>query len=386
MNVHRGGDAASTLRAVREVVLPLRRRLGVGGAFGLALRLGAAGVEELHAHPALRAQVAALFREHALVPFTGNAFVHGEFHGRPLKDEVYRPAWSEPERGVYTRAFARLLAEWNEPGAEVSLSTAPGSWRGWREGSEAEGERARRIAGCALALEHLEEETGVAVRLGLEPEPGCTIDTVAEACRWFAGPLAYALDRVSGGEAHVGVCFDACHQSVMHEDCAASLALLAERGVRVAKVQASCALEAPDPAVPATRAALAAFDEPVYLHQVAARERSGRLAFAPDLGHALSDPAWRERAPWRVHFHVPVFRREAAGGLRTTQPDLEATLAAYFRALPTPHLEIETYTWEVLPEAERRDGAGFDLVEALAREYEWVLAQAGRAGFDPEGA
>jgi hypothetical protein len=324
--------------------VPLRRRLGVAGPFGLGLRLSAAGVAEIERDDDLRERIGARFAEHDLVPFTGNAFVLGEFHGRAVKDDVYRPPWSEPERGAYTRSFARLLASWNAPGSEVSLSSAPGSWRLWREGADAEGVRAREIATCARALERISRETGVHVRLGLEPEPGCTLDTTEDACAFFAGPLAYALDRAGGGADHVGLCFDVCHQAVMHEDVAAALLRIDQRGIRLAKVQASCALEAPDLRQPRVRAALAAFAEPVYLHQTVARDRAGRAHLRPDLPDALADAGLAEIGPWRVHFHVPVYRDPAPDPLSTTRPDLEAA-------------------------------------------YEWVLGEAQKAGFrpDPEG-
>ena len=45
----------------------------------------------------------------------------------------------------------------------------------------------------------------------------------------------------------------------------------------------------------------------------------------------------------------------------------------------TSHLEIETYTWEGLPPDERPG----DLVESLAREYEWVLSILAREGTVP---
>ena len=34
----------------------------------------------------------------------------------------------------------------------------------------------------------------------------------------------------------------------------------------------------------------------------------------------------------------------------------------------TPHLEIETYTWDVLPPSTKPD-----LTESIVREYEWAL-------------
>jgi hypothetical protein len=375
MNVHPGGTAVDTLAAIESTVLPLRKRLGVEGPFGLAVRWSAAGVEELRHDASLCARLAETLEAYDLVPFTGNAFVHGDFHDRPLKDEVYRPPWHDPARTAYTVAFAEVLAGLRTPGSRLSLSTAPGGWRAWpRRQDEAERSAAQLVA-CAEALRRIHEETGVRVTLGIEPEPRCTIETTAELRAFFAGPLARALAGRAALRPFLGACYDVCHQAVVHEDIDAALDALVRDGIPIAKIQASCALQLDDPADEEARAALARFDEPVYLHQVGAPDAAGRVHMAGDLPEVLGADAgaWRGRRPWRSHFHVPVFRTEAIPPLRTTRPQLDAVLARAAGGGLSEHLEIETYTWDVIPEAEREAGTGFDLVEALAREYEHVL-------------
>lgn len=384
MNVHPGGTVASFEAAISETVLPLRERLGVAGRFGLALRFNGAAIEALAADAQELARLRDLLGRHELVPFTGNAFVLGDFDGRSIKDDVYQPPWSDPARTAYTLRFARVLAALSPTERELSLSTAPGSWRAWDEDADAERERAKQLARCAAGLRELHEETGVRVRLGLEPEPRCTIETTTELVAFLNGPFADAADAAA--RPFVGSCFDVCHQSVMHEDVSASLAGLARAGIPLVKLQASCALEVPDPADAAARAALAHFDEPVYLHQLAAPDAGGVVHAATDLGEVLADATgvWLHRRPWRVHFHVPVFRDAAIPPLRTTKPDLTRALDAVVAGDLTRHIEIETYTWDVLPAQERAAGSGTDLVEAIAREYESVLAILAERGIRPQ--
>ncbi len=376
MNVHPGGTADAFAGAIRTTVVPLRDRLGVTGPFGLAVRFNAQTVDALRRDGAALERIAAVLEEHDLVAFTGNAFVMGAFHGEPLKEEVYRLPWSDIGRLQYTLEFAQLMAGFSRGEVNVSLSTAPGSWRAWNEGPEAEQARARELAACAEGLRHIHEESGTFIRLGLEPEPRCTIETTAELIAFFEGPLQAAIDaRDPEARMYLGACFDVCHQSVMHEDPAAALDQLAAADIPVVKLQASSALEVPNPADADALEALAAFDEPVYLHQVAAPDADGRVHAATDLSEVLSDAsgAWRGRRPWRVHYHVPVFRDAVIPPLGTTQPDLTRALRHAVQQGTTPHIEIETYTWDVLPEAERTAGSGFDLVDALAREYAFVL-------------
>ena len=71
-----------------------------------------------------------------------------------------------------------------------------------------------------------------------------------------------------------------------------------------------------------------------------------------------------------MHFHVPVFL-DALGPFRSTRSAIEESLA-YHRVHDVSHqLEIETYTWDVLPD-ELKDG---DIVDYVTRELEWVRAQ-----------
>jgi hypothetical protein len=70
---------------------------------------------------------------------------------------------------------------------------------------------------------------------------------------------------------------------------------------------------------------------------------------------------------WRVHFHVPLFL-EKYNLLSSTQSEIVKTLNIQNQKPFTNHLEIETYTWGVLP-------AEFQvpLNESIVREIEWVL-------------
>ncbi len=384
MNVHAGGDAAAFETAIDEVVTPLRARLGVSGPFGLATRFDADGIRALATDTALRDRFGARLSDEALVPFAGNAFVLGRFHGQPLKDAVYTPPWGHPDRTSYTLMYAAVLAAWNAPDAELSLSTAPGTWRGWREPADAVHERAAALVTCAAGLQALEARTGVRVRLGLEPEPRCSIETVDELVAFFEGPLARALESAPELRTWLGVCYDACHQAVMHEEAGEALARIDKAGIEIVRFQASSALEVGAPDAAACEA-LAAFDEPIYLHQVAAPDAEGRVHVAPDLAGVLGDKSglWLERRPWRIHYHVPIFRTAAVPPLGTTQAELRAGLAAALEARQVRHVEIETYTFDVLPTAEREAGSGGDLVTALAKEYATALEIAAGAGFQP---
>jgi len=272
--------------------------------------------------------------------------------------------------------LARLLADGGI--AEGSVSTVPGAFKGHLHDAGDARAIAFGVFEHAAHLARLREETGVIVVLAIEPEPACFIETTAEAVAFFSNYLfdegtvaQWRRERdtmLSADEVrrHVGVCVDACHMAVEFEDAAAALAALADAGIRVPKFQISSALRvaAPMPGSPG-RAALERFADDVYLHQVVARSR-GRLTRFVDLPEALSaNPVAGDE--WRVHYHVPVFLPRM-GDLETTQPELQALLDVVKGRDEAACLEVETYTWDVLPPEYR----AVDMSAAIARELAWT--------------
>jgi sugar phosphate isomerase/epimerase len=325
-----------------------------------------------------------------LYVFTINGFPYGPFHGTRVKEEVYLPDWLDEARLEYSDRLAELLAALlpDEPGLEGTVSTVPGAYKARVRGAADEGRMAELMVRHAASLHRLRERTGKMVSLALEPEPCCHMETVDETVRFFearlfAAPSLAAFGRLTGlgpaeSEAalrrHLGVCFDACHMAVEFEDAAAGLRALGRAGIRVGKVQVSAGLRVRmDPGDRALVDALRPFAEGVYLHQVVER-RDGRLVRYLDLPEAL-DAAQRDGAgprEWRIHFHVPLFREEL-GRFASTQDYLRGVLGLLRQEAHAPHLEVETYTWDVLPEAFRRE----DIASAVARELRWVLDELG---------
>jgi sugar phosphate isomerase/epimerase len=239
---------------------------------------------------------------------------------------------------------------------------------------------ADRLIRHVSALVSLERDTGKHIALALEPEPYCVLETVAETVAFFEAHLfgRAAVARLAsltdlgaaGAEAalhrHLGVCFDACHAAVEFEEPKAAVAALQGAGITIPKIQVSAGLRVA-PLSTACRAALQPFAEDVYLHQVVARQGAVLRRYA-DLAPALADPAGMSDDEWRIHFHVPLFREEL-GSFRNTQAFLRELLALQAREGITSHLEVETYTWHVLPSEYR----AADVAEDVARELRWAL-------------
>ena len=299
-----------------------------------------------------------------------------------MKEDVYLPDWRDPERLRYTDLLADLLAELLPTDIEIegSVSTVPGAFKPALDGPDDVALMVEHLLRHIAHLVELRRRSGRIVALALEPEPHCFLETIAEVVNFFVRELHSAeavrriveltgLDRTAAGRAlrdHLGVCLDLCHAAVEFEDAAECIRQLDRAGIRVHKMQISAGLRLPVLDGEAL-AALRRFEDPVYLHQVVQRGPEGIVRFV-DLPEALAslDGPTADRE-WRVHFHVPIFLERLAP-FGSTQSFVREVLAIQ-RARPlTTHLEVETYTWGVLPQRFRSGSVD----EAVARELAWA--------------
>ena len=386
-NIHPGETWAEVRRNLERDVVAVRDLVAGGRRFGVGLRLSAAAAEALADRDELE-RLRAWLDAQAMYVFTINGFPYGAFHGTRVKEAVYDPDWRDPRRLAYTDRLASLLADLlPDDVAYGSVSTVPGAFRPHADDAAATAAIAAQVLRHVAHLVALEAETGRCIRLALEPEPWCVLEAVDDAIEFFRGHLyaesaAAELARLSRRPVrdcrgllrrHLGLCFDACHMAVAFADPADAVARLTAAEIDLVKVQVSAGmavmLGGDDRA---TRSALGQFADDVYLHQVVERGPAG-LRHWVDLPQALAAAIdHREAREWRIHFHVPLFRAEL-GAIRSTQPwvaELLRTLAARGYG---GHLEVETYTWAVLPAAYR----GEPVATAVARELAWTMEQLG---------
>ena len=377
LNVHPGETWSENFATLRTTVLAVRNLVSPGKPFGLGLRLSAAAASEL-TDPARLAELTRFLDSQSLFVFTINGFPFGRFHGGPVKENVYAPDWCSPLRRDYTNQLATILAALLPEGVYGSVSTVPCSWKAWIQSP----------AHIELVLDHLTDCVAHCAAIGtndhgdillaLEPEPGCLLETTSETIDFFnahlftrGAALLAAKLRSSEDSAralirhHLGVCLDTCHLALQYEDPAESLRRYESEGIRVPKIQISSALRTD--ASPAALDALRSFVEPVYLHQVKAQTPAGEILSWTDLPQALESLPASAAREVRVHFHVPLhFTR--SGPLGSTGSLLTPEFLSSIARDPLTHLEIETYTWDVLPPALR----SASIEESIASEFQWL--------------
>jgi sugar phosphate isomerase/epimerase len=379
-NVRPATDLRGILAQLDSDAVPVREELGVE-LLGLGLWLAAPVASALAASFSMRRRLRSELALRGLEVVTLNGFpyrdpaaphdrppggkagrgsepaVAGSTHSRlsPAKQAVYRPDWTQRERLDYTLDLARVLCDLMPDDAERgSVSTVPVAWREPWDAERAD-QADRMLEDLADGLAEITWHTGRLVRVGFEPEPGCLIETSAQA-----------VEHLSDIDPNfLGICLDLAHLACVWESPTSAVQALREHRLQVVKVQVSAALVADDPA--AARAALEEFAEPRFPHPT--RTPSG--AGADDLPEALEGDL---AGPWRVHVHVPL-HSEPPSPLTTTLPVVRAALAELFSGSEalTDHVEIETATWAY------RLAAG-QLVTDAAAEVEFAHAELAELG------
>lgn len=371
-NIHRGESWDETWAGLKDYTLQVKQRVcKPGQRYGIGLRLSAQAAQELAQPGALTAFRHWLDANDCYV-FTINGFPYGAFHGTRVKEQVFKPDWTQQARLEYTCQLFDLLAELLPEGQSGSVSTLPGSHKTFGVGVDELEAIFDNLRSCSQHIARLSERTGHDLHLGLEPEPLGLFETSGETLKFFG----LYLDRHPSDRdffRHIGLNYDTCHLAIEFEEAAAALDRITQAGIRLSKLHFSSALKLTP--TPENLDRLRAYDEPVYFHQVIAKENDElplrRFRDLPDaLAFAKASPQ-AVGSEWRVHFHIPL-HAEPGGDFQSTCDHLFGAmdwLAKHPQSCQ--HIEMETYTWEVLPET-LRSGS---VVDQLVKEYDWTLTE-----------
>lgn len=386
-NIHPGESWEETFKNLQHHVPLIKHQLAPGRPFGIGLRLSNEASLELVKEETLF-KFRTWLEEQQCYVFTFNGFPYGGFHRQVVKDKVHHPDWTTTERLDYTLRLFEILEFLLPEGIDGGISTSPLSYRFWhkdeKELSEAKKASVVHLAKIAAKLHEIQQKTGKSLHLDIEPEPDGLLENTGDVIDFYRNWLIPIGKRVleeevnlSGDEAerclmdHIRICYDVCHFAVVYESPQEVFAAFKSQGIKVGKIQISAALKLDIPADPQHRKELGTlllpFAESTYLHQVVAWEGEGKLKAFKDLPMALNSLPQTQAQEWRIHFHVPVFL-ERYGKMSSTQEDILDVLKFIKTEKVTNHLEVETYTWEVLPEE-----INLDLTHSITRELQWVI-------------
>ena len=366
-NVHRGSTWEETFHALDKYVLKVKKLVCPNERFAIGLRLSANAAKSL-ANPKTLSVFQHWLYDNDCYVFTINGFPYGNFHGERVKEQVYRPDWSELDRLNYTILLFEILESLLQSGEEGSVSTLPASFKEFHPANKIPTTAFENLSHCAQKIEKIKQAKDLDLHLGLEPEPLGSFETTPETISFFEQLQNYSKNENLRNV--IGVNYDCCHLAVEYENASDGLDSLKQAGIRLSKLHLSSALKA-EPTLN-NRKTLQSFVEEVYLHQVVVGKEGKVIRRHKDLDIALgneNDPMEEQGDEWRIHFHVPLHSspKEPLGDTKNHVLDTMDWLARNPTACR--HLEMETYTWEVLPS----ELQSLEVVEQVAKEYEWTL-------------
>ncbi len=366
-NIHRGENWQQTFESLQNYTLAVRDRVCPTDPFAIGLRLSDLASKELIEGDTLL-QFQRWLEKNQCYIFTINGFPFGRFHEGRVKEQVYAPDWTTSARLEFTKRLFNILNELVPKGMEGSISTLPCSFKEFIHSEEQRKEIYRNLWKCVEHISKLSRKSGKTLNLGLEPEQLGLFETSQETVDFF-DQLENDYPNDSRLRNHLGANYDTCHLAVEYEEVKEVIQRFQHCRIKISKIHLSSALKVKP--TPKTRKALNSFANDIYLHQVIARYSDGRLTRYKDLDLALSDKKSFQAEEWRIHFHIPLYSPPTSLFDNTSSHVSE--LFSILRKPPQicSHLEMETYTWEVLPPELR----SANVVDQLVREYEWCLQQ-----------
>ena len=384
-NIHRGENWKDHFDSIRSNFPFIKEKLSPAHTMGIGLRLSNEASLDLIKKENL-SEFKTWLKEQDAYVFTMNGFPYGGFHDTVVKDRVHVPDWTTGQRADYTLRLFHILAALLPDGMDGGVSTSPLSYRLWHKTKEGldncTDNATQNVVHVIENLIRIHQSTGKLLHLDIEPEPDGLLETGEEFIGWFENdllrigvPVIKEKLKISGQHAedlikeHLRLCYDVCHFAIGYEPHTAIISQVLGRGIKIGKIQISAALQSKMDSIDrnSLKKNFENFNEPTYLHQVVAKTRDGKLLRYPDLPQALQQIHNPVFAEWRAHFHVPIFT-EKFGLLSSTRDEIAEVLALQQSSGFTNHLEVETYTWEVLsPELK------LPLRDSIAREMKWVI-------------
>ncbi|MBI3509177.1 MAG: metabolite traffic protein EboE [Bacteroidetes bacterium] len=385
-NIHPGETWEEVFAALKKNIPGIKNSVSPDKKFGIGLRLSAEAAGVLLTENHLDEFKSWLKGKDCYV-FTMNGFPFGNFHHSIVKDEVYKPDWTTDLRLQYTLDLINVMAELISENSEGGISTSPLSFKPWiKDTAQLDfiiKSSCFHLMKCVEEMAAIRNSTGKIIHLDIEPEPRCLLENSDETIFFFKNYLIpfgvnYFNDKngLNNEEAtklildHIRICYDVCHFAVEFEEPGSVIAKFQNAGIKIGKVQISSALKVLTEEKADRKNILekySSFAESTYLHQTIAKNNKGELRHFTDLPDALKEFENKDWVEWRTHYHVPVFM-PAYSALASTQEDILEVFEILKKNKFTSHLEVETYTWDVLPKEEK-----LPIDESIIRELKWLL-------------
>nr|YP_010478809.1 hypothetical protein N4K71_pgp085 [Neustupella aerophytica]UVI61114.1 hypothetical protein [Neustupella aerophytica] len=396
-NIYPGNSWEEIFNNLKVNIPLIKAKLSPTQPFGIGLRLSYKAAFELSIPKNINIFKNWLYQNNCYVT-TINGFVYGEFSNTSIKETVYDPDWSTKERYDFNYILILISSMLCLPGKEIGFSTSPLGYKfGLNKPDTILKEGSEYLLSLLELLIEIYKTEGKLIHIDFEPEADCILESIDDIVKFF-NQISLKIrcrQKMLLSKAkkllcrHVRICYDICHQAVQFEDHIKNFDVLNKTKIKIGKIQISSALDIKfcqfEPNFVVNE--LEKFNDNIYLHQAVERKPDGTLSRfrdLPEVIHYIQNMS-NSKQDWltwnlegfrnvRLHFHVPIYIQNIISQkyaiFSTTYKDIIAVIE-YIKHFPiTSCLEIETYTWEVLPKYLK-----LDLLSSIIKEYEWVIKE-----------
>ena len=173
-----------TLASLEKYTLAVKEQVSPDRPYAIGLRLSDLASRQL-SEPRTLDSFRRWLQQHHCYVFTINGFPFGQFHGTKVKERVYLPDWTHPERLAYTNRLFDLLAQLVPEGIEGSVSTLPGSFKEFITTEEQRDQIREHLWHCIDHMDQCSLPPWPSTAPRVEPEPLGSLRRSAETVGFF---------------------------------------------------------------------------------------------------------------------------------------------------------------------------------------------------------
>ncbi|HFL8824107.1 MAG TPA: metabolite traffic protein EboE [Candidatus Azoamicus sp. OHIO1] len=313
-----------------------------------------------------------------------NGFVYKKFHQKSIKDKIYIPEWTSNSRILYTKLLIKILKELLPKNVNGSITTLPISYKPWinkKNKTYIFYKSSINISKIIDILININKKYKKLIHLDIEPEPNCLIENSKEIVRFYKLWLLpigsdylrnkYNIEKkiaIALIKDHIKICYDICHFSTNFEKTTTIIKLLTKEKIKIGRIQISSAIKIKTPKKKEKFKKIinkiSHLSYSPFLHQTVEKNNNQIKKFI-DIKYAIKTIKKNKKSEWRIHCHLPIYLKKYSI-LETTNKDTKSVLKNLINNKITNHIEIETYTYNVI-------SPNSDIMASIIKEYNWVI-------------
>lgn len=372
---------------VSSSIEPFKRRISPYKAMALSLSVTQSILKTFHEDPKRAESFCRYLTERGLyVSSLDTRFV--PYHKRDRKQQLYHPNWLQDDRVRFTKWSGELLVKLMDRTEVGTIQTFAGVFHE-EEGSSEDVKKA--FTGALLRLvfhfHQLQRQHGKRIVICLKPAPFFTFENISTLLSFYSDQLfeegtkqlreAFGFSADDAEEMiknHVGICFDIGQLAATYHDPLSRIKQIQQSDLTTCvQISSSPVLFSPDNNQEG-QDRFFRVNQGRYLFPVSGRKEEGEKCYLDDVSKLCGErlKEWQSYAEWRAVNPLPLFLDQVKS-LFTTQEYVDDFLDRVLPGdIPFQKLEIETRSWEFLPQEVRRNEGITDVTDVMVKNVAWL--------------